>query len=164
MWVKWSQSKTEKRKVGKAINLGTDVYTQEAQHHMSAALAPCMGLAPADLAPSECTWTLPTQPGQTPPKQLRADPTQTQLPAGQITWQINASFPNTYILVPKPPNLGGSPSSRFGSMYIHFTNIYTKCNTPGSCTWKGFRDTKERIQVSQPGKDFFTGEHSLVAF
>lgn len=53
----------------------------------------------------------PTQPGQTPPKELRADPTQTQL-----TWQINASPTNAYVLSlnlhiweeVQVPNLGAS--------------------------------------------------------
>lgn len=80
------QNKTEKRKVVNIINLGMDVYTHAAQHHMDAPLASCMILAPADLAPSGCSGTLPTQPGQMPPKELRADLTQTQLPTGQLTW------------------------------------------------------------------------------
>lgn len=74
------QNKTEKRKVVNIIHLGMDVYT------MDAPLASCMILAPADLAPSGCSGTLPTQPGQMPPKELRADLTQTQLPTGQLTW------------------------------------------------------------------------------
>lgn len=44
-----------------------DVYTHEAQDHMNVALASCSSLAPADLAPSGCTGTLPTKPGRTPP-------------------------------------------------------------------------------------------------
>lgn len=81
----------------------------------------------------------PTQPGQTPPKELRSDPTQTQL-----TWQINASPTNAYGSVPKPPHLRGSPSPKFGSKYTHPTNTYTKCNIPDSCAWNGFTEIQKK--------------------